>query len=523
LRKQYDYSTNDFIIVMEDELEKANERRQMEKQVRNNLYAQTEKQREEINRLKEENKITEERYRELLQKVNKDEDDNETIIKDMVEKYSKIDFDQEDDFNRQFSVFLLNGEILRADSLLRTKGNIKDDIKNFKAFQTANAQKRGEQVVRDSMENRSKQELADRCYKYFELFKTQHQHDSATYYIEQRASLDTTNAEWQFDAGYYCQKQSQYNKAEDYYVRTLVLERRLAASNPQTYEAHLATTLGNMALLYSNIHRFTESEAMYKEALSICSRIAFADPQPLNESRLARILNNFGILYHYNHRFSESEAYYKEALKYRRRLTEIAPRTFESDMAQTLHNLAILYSNIQRFTESEAIFKELLVIRRRLAVSNPQAYESGLAATLNGIANLYFSLERYTESEEMFNEALIIDNRLAKINPQVYEHYVVEIYGKMSNLYLYMENYAKAEQSAKKSIALDSTQHRIASNLATALLLQGRYSEAEPIYRQYKEELKDSFLDDFEQFKAAGVIPKEREEDVEKIKRMLEE
>ena len=30
-------------------------------------------------------------------------------------------------------------------------------------------------------------------------------------------------------------------------------------------------------------------------------------------------------------------------------------------------------------------------------------------------------------------------------------------------------------------------------------------------------------LDDFEQFKAAGVIPKEREEDVEKIKRMLKE
>ena len=508
---------------MEDELEKANERRLIEKQVRNNLYSQTEKQREEINRLKEENKITEEKYRELLLKVNKDEDDNETIIKDMVEKYSKIDFDQEDNFNRQFSAFLLNGEILRADSLLRTKGNIIDDLKNFKAFQTANAQKRIEQAVRDNMENLSKQELADRCYKYFDLFKTLHQHDSAAYYIEQRASLDTTNAEWQFDAGYYCQKQRQHKRAEEYYIRTLVLERRLAAYNPQTYEAHLATTLGNLALLYSNIQRFTESEEMYKEALSICSRIAVADPQPLNESRLARTLNNFGILYHYNHRFSESEAYYKEALKYRRHLVEIDPRTYESDMAQTLHNLAILYSNIQRFTESEAIFKELLEIRRRLAVSNPQAYESGLAATLNGIANLYFSLERYTDSEEMYKEALIIDNRLAKINPKVYEHYVVEIYGKMSNLYLYMENYPKAEQSAKNGIALDSTQHWIASSLAIALLSQGKYDEAEKIYRQYKDELKDGFLDDIKQFSEAGLVPKERESDIEKIRHILEE
>ena len=42
-------------------------------------------------------------------------------------------------------------------------------------------------------------------------------------------------------------------------------------------------------------------------------------------------------------------------------------------------------------------------------------------------------------------------------------------------------------------------------------------------YRQYKGELKDSFLNDFKQFAEAGVIPKEREADVEKIKKMLNE
>jgi hypothetical protein len=47
--------------------------------------------------------------------------------------------------------------------------------------------------------------------------------------------------------------------------------------------------------------------------------------------------------------------------------------------------------------------------------------------------------------------------------------------------------------------------------------------EAEKIYRQYKDELKDSFLDDFKQFAEAGVIPKERDADVERIKKMLGE
>ena len=69
----------------------------------------------------------------------------------------------------------------------------------------------------------------------------------------------------------------------------------------------------------------------------------------------------------------------------------------------------------------------------------------------------------------------------------------------------------------------DSNQHWIASNLAAALLFQGKYAEAEKIYRQYKDEQKDSFLDDFKQFAEAGVIPKEYEVDVEKIKKILME
>ena len=43
------------------------------------------------------------------------------------------------------------------------------------------------------------------------------------------------------------------------------------------------------------------------------------------------------------------------------------------------------------------------------------------------------------------------------------------------------------------------------------------------IYRQYKDELKDSFLDDFKQFAEAGVIPEERKTDVKRIREMLNE
>ena len=100
---------------------------------------------------------------------------------------------------------------------------------------------------------------------------------------------------------------------------------------------------------------------------------------------------------------------------------------------------------------------------------------------------------------------------------------VAQSLGNLSFRAIFMKKYAESEQHAREGLSIDSTHYFIYSNLAAALLFQGKYVEAEAIYHQYKDELKDSFLDDFRQFAEAGVIPKEREEDVEKIKKLLNE
>ena len=123
----------------------------------------------------------------------------------------------------------------------------------------------------------------------------------------------------------------------------------------------------------------------------------------------------------------------------------------------------------------------------------------------------------------MYKQALEIYQRLANDNPKAYEPIVATTLGSSAFNAFFLKKFSEAEQLARKGLKVDSTQHFIYTNLASSFLLQGRYNEAEPIYRRYKDELKDALLDVFEQFKAAGVIPKEREEDVEKIKRMLKE
>lgn len=100
--------------------------------------------------------------------------------------------------------------------------------------------------------------------------------------------------------------------------------------------------------------------------------------------------------------------------------------------------------------------------------------------------------------------------------------FIAEILGNKAFDAILRGDYLAAESLSRKGLEKDSTQHWIVTNLAAALLFQGKITEAEKSYRQFKNELRKSFLDDFNEFEKAGVIPEERNKDVEHIRQMLE-
>ena len=667
LSRQYTCSPDTLKIVLttpeqqlEDEL--ANERK-----LRRTLNRQLLQREDEIEELYASQKILKAERDSALRELYTSHANNEKLIKDMVERYSRIDFDQLDNFNRRISEYILEGELLKADSMLNSKGDILSRIEEYRLHKQANEMERIELAEREkslaqseNLAGKKLEDLACDCYSKFELFKMQHLNDSAAFYIELRASLDTTNAKWQFDAGVYLQKQNLYYKSEIFYDRAMRLyvqhaaedasvyipetltilnniaqvfaatqrlseseivhkelveiHRKLAKANPLVYEYDLAFSLHNTAVFYYDIQRFDESEAMYKEALGMWRMFA-KDNLLEYASDLASTLNSLAVLYSTTHRFSESEAMYKEALELYRMLAEANPQEYNPDLANCLHNFAVFYGEIQRFSESETMFNETLKIRRTLANTNPQKYEPDLAYTLNSLAGLYSQTQRFTESERMYKEVLNIWRMLAKnniyvyelqlanslhniatlyyniqrfdesevmykealevcrslvnANPQTYEPYLAfiiknsavlyfstqdflksetmfkealeiyrkividnpmvhdeeyfEILGLISYNCIYLCKYSDAETYAREGVEKYPSEINVYSSLALALLLQGKYAEAEEVYSTYKAELKESFLEDFKIFEEAGIIPDERREDVEKIRALLNE
>ena len=311
-----------------------------------------------------------------------------------------------------------------------------------------------------------------------------------------------------------------YGESEEMYLSAVEIYQRLSVANPQVYEPDLAMVQNNLGLLYSDIQRYEDSEKMHLSAVEIYRRLAAANPQ-VYEPDLAETQNYLGILYSDTRRYEESEEMYLSAMEIRRRLAVANPQVYEPGLARTQYNLGCLYSDTRRYEESEKMYLSAMEIRRRLAVANPQVYEPDLADTQYNLGCLYYNIQRYEESGEMYLSALKVYQRLTVADPQVYEPYLVRACNNLSFLFLAQGNFEEAERYAREGAKYDSTHHTIYTNLAASLLFQGRYAEAEEIYLRYKEELKEDFLSDFEDFYQRGIIPPEREDDVERIKKLL--
>ena len=418
---------------------------------------------------------------------------------------------------------------LAEEYVLRAKALMTDYAEPRRFELACHAYEQGIELVRANL---SEEELAKSLFEYGCFLQANKRYDLAE--VRYRENLDIYQrlaaispyayepdlAGTQNNLGVLYNNTQRYKESEKMYLSALKIYQRLTAANPQVYEPDLAMTQNNLGLLYSDIRRYEESEEMHLSAVEIYQRLTIVNPQ-VYEPDLAMAQSNLGTLYKDTRRYEDSEKLCLSAMEIRRRLAAANPQVYEPDLAMTQYNLGCLYSDTQRYEDSEKMYLSAMEIRRRLAVANPQVYEPDLADTQYNLGCLYYNIQRYEDSEEMYLSALEVYQRLTAVNPQVYEPYLVRACNNLSFLFLAQGNFEEAERYAREGSKYDFTHHTIYTNLAASLLLQGRYAEAEEIYLRYKEELKEDFLSDFEDFYRRGIIPPEREDDVERIKKLL--
>ena len=304
--KTYTHTADTLFFVMETPEQILQDKLSTERRLRRSLQTKLQARENELDSLIAIQKISQEEYQQSLQKLYAEQSENDKLISDMAERYSTLDYDQMDEFYRQVSYYIEQCEFVKADSLLKTRGNIHVQLESAK--QQGQAIQQDEEKLQRAkvVHQHDIDELAKRCYSYFENFKMQYQNDSAAYYLEQRVQLDTTNTQWLDEyADFLKEYLAKYNKALDYYQQSLAIRKQAFGE----FHPDVATSYNNIGLVYDAQGDYARALEYYQQSLTIKKQL-------LGESHpdVATSYNNIGGIYNAQGDYARALEYLQQAL-----------------------------------------------------------------------------------------------------------------------------------------------------------------------------------------------------------------
>ena len=437
LYRQYTYSSDPLVLVMEDKAQLEADRRALERQIRRVTDAELQRRSAELDSLKEQNRITEEKYRELLSKLNDDYDNNESLIKDMVDHYNRLDFDLLDEFNRRVTDAIINGNLDEADSLIRTKGNIEKRIEHLHNHVETNKRTRDALKRSEIAEELTRQDIAQDCYNKYLVFKMRHLNDSAAYYIENRADIDNgKHPEWQNDAGIFIAKYiAEYSKAAMYFNKAIVQGKE------QGYIPTVVESFIYLGMMYYTTNDFEQSEIYIDSALYLVNNYL----GELSKEN-AIISNQLGLLYQEKNQFEDAMRCYEKSIE----LYQTLYGDDSVESAGTYGNLGALFHTMAQYDKAMEYYKKALSMYMNDTASD-NALE--IASITDNIAIIYGDLGDYSNSLLYHKKAL--EQRLAILGDNhpyvaVSFHNIGSAYGALQSQEDALHYYQKAYELRKK-------------------------------------------------------------------------
>lgn len=480
LKRRYSCSATPLVLVLETPQQQADDRLASEKKLRRTLQRKLQAKEDELEALKEENKITTEEYRNALQELYKLQETNEKFISKMAERYSRIDFDELDDFQRQIAAYIQDGELARADSLLNTKGSMDDREAEINRLREANTQRR-EEIAKEQQDLEASEDLAATkladfgadCYNRFQISRLELKNDSAAYWLERRANADTTNIDWQLDAGLFLSDYlADYDKALRFYHIALNLAEKakdyrswgvslnnigvvygiignykaslenheqaliIQLLNLGEYHPDVAASYNNLGCVYMDTGRYDTAMENYEKALQIKLNI-FGDKHP----DVAISYLNIGSLFYYERKYTAASEYYEKALKiYLYFWGEENPL-----VATTYNNIGLLYLQKGEYDTSLENFEKAKDIMINVYGEN----HPDVAGSYNNIGGLFYSKEDYPAALENHKKSLsILLDIFGNKHPYVAISYsnIGDIYDLQGDFYHSIESYKKAQK-----------------------------------------------------------------------------
>ena len=376
--------------------------------------------------------------------------------------------------------------------------------------------------LNNDMENLYKSE--EFLNESMEILRRLHQNEPQTY---RRTLFDNllTQGDLHVYLGELTNDNLQFQTAENSYKEAIEVGHYLAENNPQFYEQDLVDALNSLAILYSTMANleqdssyYPKSEELFIEAIGIGQQLG-DDKQREYRPGLASSLVNYGfMLYNWGH-FSQCGTVFEEGIQLWRSIISEGHDEYETSLAEALAYYAQSEQMCGKYQNGIKMAEEA----KEICMRHWDVAQDLYITTMTSLGNLYVSAEIYNKAYETFEKLHpILKARFQEGQERMNGEYVIQL-GNEAYCCIFMKKFSKAEEYSREALNIDISQKWLFTNLAASLLLQGKYEEAEEIYIYLKSELLDDMQNDLQLFEKAGVIPKDRMADVERIRQMLNE
>lgn len=483
-------------------------KQEIEAKVRRQIEANYQKK---LSRIQAEKNKLGKMYAQKITQLEEEYEKRDMLIGDMVERYASLDYAHLDAFKEQLSIFIENGELERADSLIQT-----EDIRKLET----------EHRVLNNAAKKINQALANNTDKLLTIYQgkidlhlVNFDNDSVGYYKEKIVALDTTNVKNIHDAAQFLlENLAQYDKAEKYY--RLALRQSLA----QHGEAHedVADSYGALANLYCYKSQYGIAKEYFEKSISIQTNLSGEKHKRVAESYIG-----IGFIYSSMMAFHDGLAYYQKAENI---LKEVCGEK-EPDLVPLYINMAGSFQLLGKNQEAYDYYQKALKLQMEIAGENTiltaklfhniasyyeeikdldkacQYYKKAMEIRLKvvgswhpEIASSYFAIGSLFESGGKYDEAIVCLSKSLAIFLDFIGFYSCEVADVLSNIaYIY---YCQAKYQESEEFFLQAIESGIQVYGPNHLTVYGNYMGLADAYRH-----QDKFSPAIEYFqKALNVI-----------------
>ena len=338
------------------------------------------------------------------------------LIEDLSLRFSSIDYDQLNDFDREFFYYLRTYQFSKADSMFSTI-----EIPNENRY------------TNQPLPRKAMLRLADYYDKAYVLHAAQFSLDMAAHYLGLKADLDVANILWQVDAAsFYKNYTSNVYRSNRYYERIF--------KNQKTKEA---VSNNDAILLLGNIGKEAMNEKEYQVAFLAYKENVLRQEETygVNHVKYAEANEKLGDL------LFETEIYDKALESYLNAMSiYIKELSGEHYKTMTLYpKLADTYKGLGEYEKARAVEIDHLLLMEKI-LGGDYSFSVNIYYAL---AEVYFEKKEYATAYDYYCKTINVYERLGG---NLY--CVINSFNKLGDIHRFNKDNAQAMEFYNRALAL---------------------------------------------------------------------